>query len=183
MLWHSRRNGNNRNKERITEIGWFETVKKGINRVNRFFAGIGAWFLIPLMLITAVDVVMRDVFNRPIPGAVELSQYMLAIFILLGLAYAQQIKAHVAVSIITSRFSERAQLILSIITALMSLFIFSVLEWQGLVVGIEERAVSDMLRIPQYPFRILVAVAAFFLCLELLIDLGNGLKRFVTRSS
>lgn len=172
-----------KDREHTAGMGWVEKVKKGIQTINRFIAGVSGCFLIPLMIITAADVVARDVFNHPIPGTVELSQYMLAIFILLGLAYSQQVKTHVAVSIITSRFSERAQLILSIITALMSLFIFSVLAWQGLVVGIEERAVSDMLRIPQYPFRILVAVAAFFLCLELLIDLGNGLKRFVTRSS
>ena len=135
------------------------------------------------MLITAADVLMRDVFNRPIPGTVELSQYMLAVFILLGLAYAQQVKAHVAVSIITSRFSERAQLILSIVTTLIGLFIFLILTWQGWVVGIEERTVSDMLRVPQYPFRLLVAVAAFFVCLELLIDLGESIQRLGGRSS
>ena len=163
-------------------MSWTE-IKKGIHRINRFVAGIGGFFLIPLMLITAADVVMRDVFNRPIPGTVELSQYMLAIFILLGLAYSQQVKAHVAVSIITSRFSERAQLILSIMTTLIGLFIFSILTWQGWVVGIEERTVSDMLRVPQYPFRLLVAVAALSVCLELLIDLGDSLKKLKGRSS
>jgi len=163
-------------------MSWTE-IKKGIHRINRFVAAIGGLFLIPLMLITAADVVMRDVFNRPIPGTVELSQYMLAIFILLGLAYSQQVKAHVAVSIITSRFSERAQLILSIMTTLIGLFIFSILTWQGWVVGIEERTVSDMLRVPQYPFRLLVAVAALSVCLELLIDLGDSLKKLKGRSS
>ena len=158
-------------------------IKKGIQKINRFIAGSGAFSLIPLMLITAADVLMRDVFNRPIPGTVELSQYMLAVFILLGLAYAQQVKAHVAVSIVTSRFPERAQLILSIVTTLIGLFIFLILTWQGWVVGIEERTVSDMLRVPQYPFRLLVAVAAFFVCLELLIDLGESIRRLGGRSS
>ena len=172
-----------KDREHTAGMGWVEKVKKGIQTINRFIAGVSGCFLIPLMIITAADVVARDVFNHPIPGTIELSQYMLAVFVLLGLAYTQQIKAHVAVSLVASRLPSNARWILNIITALMSLFIFSVLAWQGLVVGIEERAVSDMLRIPQYPFRILVAVAAFFLCLELLIDLGNGLKRFVTRSS
>src|SRR3989304_7074502 len=137
-----------------------EKIKKGIQAVNRFIAGVSGVFLIPLMIITAVDVVGRDVFNHPIPGTVELSQYMLAVFILLGFAYAHQVKAHVAVSIITSRLSQNAQFILNLITTLIGLFIFSILAWQGLVVGVEERTVSDMLRIPQYPFRILVPVAA-----------------------
>ena len=164
-------------------MGWFETVKKGTHKANRFIAGVSGFFLIPLMIITAVDVVGRDVFNHPIPGTVELSQYMLAVFILLGFAYAQQVKAHVAVSIITSRLPHQAQLILYVITTLIGLFIFSILAWQGWVVGIEERTVSDMLRIPQYPFRLLVAVAAFLICLELLIDLGDSLKKLVGRSS
>jgi TRAP-type C4-dicarboxylate transport system permease small subunit len=144
---------------------------------------VGAVFLIPLMLITAADVICRNLFSRPIAGVVELSGYLLAVFILLGLAYAQQVKAHVEVSIITSRLPHRAQLFLNIITTLISLFIFSILAWQGLVVGIEERTVSDMLRVPQYPFRLLVAVAAFFVCLELLIDFGDSVRKLAGRSS
>jgi hypothetical protein len=45
------------------------------------------------------------------------------------------------------------------------------------VVGMEERAVSDMLRVPQRPFKLLVSVAAFLLCLELLIDLFTTVKK------
>ncbi len=167
----------------MTEMGWLGKIKKWVQTLNRFVAGVSGVFLIPLMLITAVDVVGRDVFNHPIPGTVELSQYMLAVFILLGFAYAHQVKAHVAVSIITSRLPHHAQLILYVITTLIGLFIFSILTWQGWVVGIEERTVSDMLRVPQYPFRLLVALAAFLICLELLIDLGDSLKKLVGRSS
>lgn len=164
-------------------MGRFEKLKKGIQILNRFIGGMSACFLIPLMLITAADVVARDVFNHPVPGTIELSQYMLAVFILLGLAYTQQMKAHVAVSLVTSRLSPNAQQVLNIITTLTSLFIFSILAWQGLVVGIEERTVSDMLRVPQYPFRLLVAVAAFLMCLELLMDLGDSLRKLVGRAS
>jgi len=164
-------------------MGWFETVKKWIHKLNRFIGGVGAWFLIPLMIITAVDVVSRDVFNHPIPGTVELSQYMLAVFVLLGLAYSQQVKAHVAVSLFISRLSRPVQLSLNILSAVLCLFISFIIAWQGWVVGIEEKTVSDMLRVPQYPFRLLVAVAAFLMCLELLMDLGDSLRKLVGRAS
>ncbi len=49
--------------------------------------------------------------------------------------------------------------------------------------GIEEKTVSDMLRVPQYPFRLLVAVAAFLMCLELLMDLGDSLRKLVWGAS
>jgi TRAP-type C4-dicarboxylate transport system permease small subunit len=108
---------------------------------------------------------------------------MLAVFILLGLAYAQQIKAHVAVSLITSRLPRYAQLILSIFATLFSLFISCILVWQGWVIGIEEKTVSDMLRVPQYPFRLIVAVAAFLMCLELVIDLEDSLIKLLGKAS
>ncbi|MEW6374353.1 MAG: TRAP transporter small permease [Thermodesulfobacteriota bacterium] len=164
-------------------MGWLDRLKRGIQKFNRFVCGIGAVFLIPLMLITSSDVIGRDIFNHPIPGTVELSEYMLAVFILLGLAYSQQVKSHVAVSLFISRISTRARLVINILTVLLSLFVFSILAWQGWKVGIEERTVSDMLRIPQYPFRLLVALAAFLVCLELLIDLVGALKQLFQGTS
>ncbi len=164
-------------------MGWLESVENVIRKMNRFIAGVGTFFLISLMLLTAADVVARDIFNHPVPGAIELSQYLLAIFILLGLAYTQQVKAHVAVSLFTSRLSRPVQLSLNILGTLLCLFISFIIAWQGWVVGIEEKTVSDMLRVPQYPFRLLVALAAFLMCLELLIDLGDSLRKLVGRSS
>jgi TRAP-type C4-dicarboxylate transport system permease small subunit len=164
-------------------MDWFDKLKKRIQTLNRWISGVGAVFLIPLMLITAADVVSRDLFNHPIAGVVELSGYFLAVFILLGLAYAQQVKAHVAVSIVTSRLPHRVQFVVNIIATLIGLFLFSILAWQGLVVGIEERTVSDLLRVPQSPFRLLVAIAAFFVCLELLIDMGDSIRKLPRRSS
>ncbi len=156
-------------------------MKQAIQAMNRFIAAAGACFLIPLMLITSIDVLSRDVFNHSVPGTIELSGYLLAVFILLGLAYAQQVKAHVGVSLIVSRLSPRVRIIFNIITLLISLFIFSILAWQGLVVGLEERTVSDMLRVPQYPFRLLVSVAAFLVCLEFLIDIGDSVRKLFGR--
>ena len=92
-------------------MGWYED---GQEREYKRLIGLSpdcSWvFSHTVDDLTAVDVVGRNLFNHPIPGTVELSQYMLAIFILLGLAYAQQMKAHVAVSIFTSRLPHRAHL-------------------------------------------------------------------------
>jgi TRAP-type C4-dicarboxylate transport system permease small subunit len=164
-------------------MGWLDRLKREIQKFNRFVCGIGAVFLIPLMLITSSDVIARDIFNHPIPGTIELSEYMLSVFVLLGLGYTQQVKAHVEVSLFISRIPARFRSIFRLITLLLSLFIFSILTWQGWKVGIEERTVSDMLRIPQYPFRLLVALAAFLVCLELLIDLVGALKQLFQEAS
>jgi TRAP-type C4-dicarboxylate transport system permease small subunit len=163
------------------ERGDLARVKNAIQKLNRIIAGVGALFLIPMMLLTAADVTGRNLFNRPIAGTMDLSQYMLAVFILLGLAYSQQAKAHVKVSLLVSRLSPRSQALAAIVSTLMSLSVLGVLAWQGWVVGWEEKTVSDMLRIPQYPFRLLLSMAASLFCLELLIDMGDALKQLVQR--
>ena len=142
--------------------------------MNRSVCYAGMLLIVPLMLLTSADVIGRAAFSRPIPGIVELSSYMLDVFILLGLAYTQQVKGHVRVSMLTSRLPQRAQQSLEILVTLLSLFIMVLLAWQGWVVGMEETAVSDMLRIPQRPFKLLVGVAAILLCLELVVDLVSA---------
>jgi TRAP-type C4-dicarboxylate transport system permease small subunit len=162
-------------------MGWLTTIKKGIQGINFYLCLVGMFLLIPMMLLTATDVIGRAVWAWPVPGAVELSSYLLAVFILLGVAYTHQVKGHVCVSMLVSRLPEQAGIVLDVITTLLSLFILSILAWQGWVVGIEERTVSDMLRIPQLPFRLLVSLAGVFICLELLIDLSASVKKLVRR--
>ncbi|HOP46874.1 MAG TPA: TRAP transporter small permease [Desulfobacteraceae bacterium] len=156
-------------------------LRKVIQRSTLYLSYVGMFFLIPMMLITSGEVVGRAVWSRPIPGSMELSSYMLVIFILLGVAYTHQVKGHVRVSMLVSRLPEKITSTLDVLTILLSLFIIGIMAWQGWVVGIEERTVSDMLRVPQFPFRLLVSVAGVFLCLELLIDLVDTLKKFKRR--
>ena len=155
-------------------------IKFWIQRVNRGVCYAGMLLILPLMLLTTADVIGRAAWAQPIPGIVELSSYLLDVFILLGLAYTQQVKGHVRVSMLISRLPPRAQIFSEIFVTLLSLFIIALLAWQGFIVGFEETAVSDMLRIAQRPFKLLVGVAAFLLCLELVIDLTaaiTALKR------
>ena len=153
-------------------------IKFWIQCINRWVCYAGMLLILPLMLLTTVDVISRAAWDRPIPGIVELSSYALDVFILLGLAYTQQVKGHVRVSMLTSRMPLRTQQFVEIVVTCLSLFIIALLAWQGFVVGLEETAVSDMLRIAQRPFKLLVGVAAFLLCLELGVDLATAFRAF-----
>ncbi|MBM4305703.1 MAG: TRAP transporter small permease [Deltaproteobacteria bacterium] len=157
-------------------------MKYLIRRINYYVCGAGMCLLIPLMLLTAGDVVGRKLFSKTIPGSFELSEYILAVFILLGAAYTQQVKGHVGVDFLTARLSPRVQTLCNILTLSLSLFIISIVIWQGWIEGIRERTVSDMLRIPQSPFRLLVAIGGFLLWLELLLDLVDSVGKLKRRA-
>jgi len=157
-------------------------IKHLIRRINFYVCGGGMCLLLPLMLLTTGDVVGRKFFAKTIPGAFEISQYLLAVFILMGAAYTQQMKGHVGVDFITSRFPPRGRALCEIFTTLLSLFIIAILVWEGWVEGVKEKTVSDMLRIPQYPFRLLVSIGGFLLWLELLINLIESTARLKRRA-
>lgn len=157
----------------------FGKLRHTVQTITRGLGYIGMAFVIPMMLLTSADAVARDVWSRPIPGAFEMSSFMLSVFVLLGLAYAQQMKDHVHVTILSDRLPGKWADALGIFTTLLSMGIVAIMCWQGLVVAFEASAVSDMLRIPQLPFRLLVTVGALFLFLEFLFDLVDHARRFI----
>lgn len=152
-----------------------------IEGIIRFSATIGMIFILPLMLITTGDVVGRGFMNKPIAGAFELSEYMLAVIILLGAAYTQQVKGHVAVDFLTTRFSRKTQLICQVITLFFSLFIVAVVVLQGFKLGIEETGVTDQLRVPRAPFKMLVGIGGALLWLQILFDLSDAVVKLKRR--
>jgi TRAP-type C4-dicarboxylate transport system permease small subunit len=159
----------------------FKAIRSFVERTIRFVATIGMVFVLPLMLITTADVVGRGFFNKPIAGTFELSEYMLAVIILLGAAYTQQVKGHVAVDFLTSKFSNKTQALCQTLVLFLSLFIVTVLVWQGFMLGIEEKGVTDQLRVPRAPFKMLVGIGGCLLWLQLFFDFIDSITKVVRR--
>ncbi|MFZ7126670.1 MAG: TRAP transporter small permease subunit [Desulfobacterales bacterium] len=150
---------------------WLDSMATVVRKINKGFAFVGMFFLIPMMLLTTSDVIARSLFHRSVSGTYELSSYLLSVFILLGIAYTYQVGGHVQIDMFTQRLPATVKAVLEVLTTLLSLFIISILAWQGWVVGIEEAAVSEQMRIPEMPFRLLVTLAAVCLGLSLLVEL------------
>ncbi len=156
-------------------------LRRVVERIIRLVGTIGTIFVLPLMVLTTADVVGRGFFDKPIAGTFELSEYMLAIVILLGAAYTQQVKGHVAVDFLTTKFSKRTQLISQVITLLLSLFIVGIVAWQGFKLGLEETGVTDQLRIPRAPFKMLVGFGGTLLWLQICFDLVDAVWKLKRR--
>jgi TRAP-type C4-dicarboxylate transport system permease small subunit len=159
-----------------------ERFRRLIQKASTRACFTGMFLLAPLMALTVADVIGRSFFNKPIPGTFELSEYMLAVIVLLGAAYTQQVKGHVAVDFLTSRCSVRTRAGLNALTGLASLLVVAIVVWQGAVAGMAEKTVSDQLRIPQWPFRLLVAAGGLLLWLELALELIDSVRKALGRS-
>ncbi len=164
----------------MTGIDGSHNFRRFVHKLSYVLAWLGMFALLPLMFLTTVDVVGRFVWNKPVPGAVELSSYILVAFVLSGLAYTHQRRGHVRVTMLLERLGPKPALAVEALTILMSMAITLVIAWQGWVIAWEQTTVSDMLRVPQRPFRLLVSLAGGCFFLELLLDLLGVLGRLVS---
>ena len=161
-------------------------LDKAINSTARGINSVGVTALTLLMLLTAVDVCLRYIFGRPITGAYELNEFMMAILVAFGLAYAAVQKAHINVDVILSRSSPRSQAVINSITALLSLGFFILMTWRCIAYAEKVREggyVSQSLAVPIYPFVYAVALGCAILALVLLIFLREQLEEVTKGTS
>lgn len=151
-----------------------ESVVNTIHRIVRYASFVGMGFLLLMMLLTAADIVGRGVFNNPIRGTYELTQYMLAVIVLLGIGYVQQTDHLIRVTVFAAKLHPRAQFFISAIFNVVAIVFFALVVWQGFTESLGSlrlKKASDILHIPAYPFELLIPVGALLIAVEFLITL------------
>jgi TRAP-type C4-dicarboxylate transport system permease small subunit len=164
---------------------WTGWIEKAIALVSRVFNSIGMVFLILLMLVITADVILRASLNKPIHGAIEISQFMMLIVVFLALAYTQHAKAHIAVDLLYTRFPKIVKSVIDILIYILSLGIVSLMTWQALVYTNrlnETNKISDILMVPIAPFEIIVLAGLGLFGLVLFIDLIHSIGKVFSRS-
>lgn len=148
-------------------------VERGLSRLNRIAVTVAAASLVVMMMLTVADTILRYVFNQPILGAFELTEFMIILLVFFGLAYTQQTKGHVSIDLVADRLPRTAQGIMGLITSLLATGFISLMVWRQIVYA--ERLsnmnqVSRELGLPISPFVVCAAVGTAVFCLALLVD-------------
>jgi len=145
---------------------------------------VAAGILAVMMFLTAMDVLLRYIFNRPISGALELTEYMMVILVAFGIAYCAVLKGHVRVEVLTSHLPPRVQSVISSITYLLSLSVFSLITWQGAIyikLIFDDELTSTVLLIPRFPFVAILTLGCAIFSLVLLVDFLDYLSQAVRK--
>lgn len=139
--------------------------------------------MIPMMVLTVVDVFMRFVFNNPITGVSELTTIMM-VCLPLAIAWAAVNKRHVSVDLVMRNFSPRVQAIVDSITLLLGLGAIAFMVWRGFITSLFEMKfgyyASILLPVPIHPFHWVMILGLFMFCLVLLTDLIQRVKEAIT---
>lgn len=148
-------------------------VKRVVDPLARVINYVAAGILFLMMLMTAADVLLRYIFNRPISGTWELVSYMMAVMVGFGLSYCALVKGLISVEVFISRFSRRGQATVNCITYFLSFCFFSLVTWQSILyikLMFKSNLVSAVLHIPAFPFIAALALGSLIFTLVILMN-------------
>ena len=121
----------------------------------------------------------RKLINLPVPGYVDVIEFMMTVFAFLSIAYTQRLGGHVRMEIILKRFRGRTLWIVESLGTLTIIGIVAILAWYGYEHFLRAWTIGDStidIEIPLWPSKLLVPVAFAVLLVRLFIQLLGFLR-------
>jgi len=119
-------------------------VTTTIDTVNEWNGRIFSWLIIPLVLITVMEVICRRFLGSPTIWSFEVLKQIYAFHFMIVAAYGLLHKSHVAIDVFTMNLSEKKQAILDIVTYLIFFMPFSIIcVWESYLFAAESWAVGE----------------------------------------
>ncbi|MPZ38994.1 MAG: TRAP transporter small permease subunit [Rhizobiales bacterium] len=128
------------------------------DRFLRLLALASGIVLLGLMAFIVLDVVLRKVFNSPFSSSKEVTEFAMVLIVFGAIAYCGWTGGHIAVDLFEKALDRPSLRYLPSLLSFMGAALFAVIAWQATVETIATLPqVSNMLRMPHYPFRFTVA--------------------------
>lgn len=103
-----------------------------VEAVNRVVGRIAMLLVILMIAILLYSSIARTVFNLPPAWVVEMAQFLLVAYYLLGGGYSMQLDAHVRMDLFYSRWGPKKRAFVDTLTAFCLIFYLVILLWGGL---------------------------------------------------
>jgi TRAP-type C4-dicarboxylate transport system permease small subunit len=156
-----------------------KTISNKLGVFSSLLAYLGALALFLMMALTTADVVGRYLFNAPILGVFEITEFMVLILIFSFIGYAQSAKSHVSVELLAARLPERIQVYVNLFNHAVCLLLMALITWMGVERALELKEAGEAstnLGIPRYPFVFFLVLGCAVLSVEYIRDLIGLLR-------
>ena len=140
--------------------------------------------LVVMMVLTTSDVIGRYIFNRPIMGATEYTEYLMLGLGFWGLAWCAINGKHIMVTLLTSRLPQKTQEIVNSFNYFVLMVLSLILGYQSYkeASSIHQLGTtSDVTKIPEFYFYYVIAIGFILLSLAIITLLIESLLKLVKR--
>lgn len=151
-------------RSELSRLGFF------LGRVLTLFSGMT---LFAMMWLTLADVIGRDVFNAPIPGAFEITEVLMGIVVFSGLPQVTVTDGHVSVTLLDPLFGPRARFVQRLLINVFCAVVLAIIAWrlwQASATMLHYNDVTLFLRIPLAPTGFFMSIATA-LCVPIILIL------------
>jgi TRAP-type mannitol/chloroaromatic compound transport system permease small subunit len=142
---------------------------------------LGSLGMLASMVICVADVIGTNLFDWPVPGALEFTESTMVLIVFGALAFTQEKRTHIRVEILYALCGRRLQSCMDMLTHLVALAFFCLLAWYsfGELAYSWEISESTMgtIRFPLYPARLLLSAGTVLLILQLALDVLADFRR------
>jgi TRAP-type C4-dicarboxylate transport system permease small subunit len=120
------------------------------NRVIGLSGLAAGTFLVLMMLVTVIDVVGRYLLNAPLPGAFEMTQFLVAAVVYAGLPHVSQRESHITIDLLDGVTPSRIIPLRDLAVNALCTAAFAVLSWRLWVLAGEAAEWGDALSPQSY---------------------------------
>jgi TRAP-type C4-dicarboxylate transport system permease small subunit len=138
--------------------------------------------LVAMSLVTVLDVAGRYLLNRPLPGALELTELLMVFLVFGAFARTEWHNGHVDVDVLVNRFPPRARALCEGAAALLSAAFWGAIAWRTWVRALDIRGAGETstnLGLPIWPFVVVAAVGSGLFTVVLLYRRVDVVRRLI----
>ena len=162
-----------------TKIPFWEKAENVIKKISRLFDRVAGLGVVLLMALVVINAITRTAFGAPILGVYEYVGFLAASIIGLALAHCSVQSGHIAISLITDKLHDRAQIFVDTFAKILSVVVLGLFSYQMVLYAVRSAAsgeVSLTTWIPIFPFILIVALGFMGLTLVVFVKLITNLK-------
>jgi TRAP-type C4-dicarboxylate transport system permease small subunit len=154
-------------------------------KVNFALATLSGATLIAMACMITYDVIVRFLFNAPLPASVEISTLMEPYVVFLPFAYTLARHAHVRVNIVTMRLPERVRLGLDILVYVLDLLFFALLCYFSWLEFYKSFLAGEIMlaaiRLPWWSGKFAMPLGLFFICIQCLLHIDLSFRSLAAK--
>ena len=144
--------------------------------VDLLFGSAAALFLLILMVITLVDVLGRNLLNRPLTGALELTELLLFLIIFLMLPQVTLRNQHIVITLLSTKLGSKLDIFQRALNAVLGFGLYAITGWQLWALAGRSASYGDMtptLQWPYAPFLFAMAALSFLNAIAFLLSIAS----------
>ncbi|NNL17738.1 MAG: TRAP transporter small permease [Boseongicola sp.] len=156
-----------------------DNFERWFQRVLRLLAYAGGLVLAGLAVLIIYEICARYFFGRPFRGGFEMTELAMSLIVACGLPYTAIMRGHVSVDLFSNWLDRPSMRWLNFSVHALGAIVLGILAWQSFgyaLKGYGYGDVSNMMRIPKYPFQFAIAISAGLFTIVLVLDALKALR-------